>query len=146
MLGGLVKLFLGAAFCVAAACLPSCASQSALSGQARDYAESCREWMTIQLPPRIVRRVYGFTRLQHLGGERDPLPGVDVVLIKKSSGHPKHMVRSTVNGTFDFGRIDSGTYILKTCLDGFNTVEVEVTVSPSAAAVDPLYLDISPGA
>ncbi len=141
--GGRVKLILKAGLCVGAMCVASCASQPPLSGQMRDYADTCRGWMTYQLPPRAVRRVSGFTRLRGPTDEMTALPNVDVVLIPKASGRSKYMVRSSADGSFAFGRIDWGTYTLKTCLDGFNTIEVELTVTPSSAAVDPLYLDIS---
>jgi len=83
-------------------CLIGCSAAPVPAGPMLQRAESCRGWITSEIPARTVGRVAGVTR------NRDDdyaLPNVDVILAEKARGRALFMVRSSKAGRFDFGRI-----------------------------------------
>lgn len=126
---------------IALLCSLACqASASAASGKVMNDALACRGWMTVKLHPRELRRVQGTTFVDWDPAE--PLPTVRVILIDERFAERVYIAVSDSAGHFSFDHVPSGTYTLKTCLDGFNMLEFLVTVS-SSGATEPLVLRIS---
>jgi hypothetical protein len=115
-----------------------CSTSSHLLGSRLEYAKSCRGWVTIPEPAQELSHVSGVTILRDTG---DLLPNVDLILLDRTSQVPLYLVRSKAKGQFDFGTVPEGKYLLKTCLDGFCTIEIEVTVT-AAARKPPLRIAI----
>jgi hypothetical protein len=139
-LGGPVKALAGVGLVIAMAGISACAERPPLSGYALQRAESCGGHLTQPGEPRTVHRVAGVTRFRENG---TPLPDVDVVLRDMKSGHARYMARSGKDGRFDFGRVPPGRYQLRTCVDGYASVEVQVLVSRAAPASEILDLALN---
>ena len=120
-------------------CLFSCQSATpALSGKAVSDAVSCRGHATYRQPGKDLRTVRGTTIM----GDGGVVPGVSVVL---SSTEPNGNVFRAVSdnrGQFAFGDLRPGAYMLKTCLEGFDTVEMPLTLS-RAGSSEALVLTIA---
>jgi hypothetical protein len=115
-----------------------CATGPQISGDRLAYSKSCRGWVTIPEPPQTLSRIRGLTILRDTG---DLLPNVDLILLDRTSGFPLYSTRSNEKGQFDFGQIPEGKYLLKTCIEGFCTIEIEMTVATSAKH-SPLRIEI----
>ncbi|MGH7484327.1 MAG: carboxypeptidase-like regulatory domain-containing protein [Thermoanaerobaculia bacterium] len=139
-LGDPGRAFVICVFFLAVAGTLACSERPALSGYALQRATTCNGNLTQPGEPRTVRRVNGLTRFRP---DLSPLPNVDVVLSDVASGRPKYMVRSDGEGRFDFGRVTPGVYELKTCLDGYASVDLRLSVSESRSASSVLNLDLS---
>ena len=138
--GWMIKASARLALVMAVAGMSACAERPQLSGYALQRADSCGGNLTQPSEPRTVRRVAGVTRSR---GNHSPLPNVDVVLRDKKTGRAQYMVQSDKDGQFDFGRVQSGVYQLKTCLDSYASVEFQVSVSRTAPASETLDLELS---
>lgn len=94
-------------------------------------ARDCRGWVTIELPAVRTRSVEG----QVLWGnpqQLERLPNTLVTLLEPSTGRPLFAVSATPDGRFRFPKLPSSTYLLKTCTEGWDTVEQLVTVDSTA--------------
>ena len=119
--------------------LSGCRSASpALSGKAVSEALSCRGHATYRQPGRDLRTVHGTTVMRDGG----VVPGVSVILSGSESSGDVFRAVSDNRGQFAFGDIRTGAYTLKTCLEGFDTVEMPLTVS-RAGSSEPLVLTIA---
>ena len=125
---------------MAVAGMSACAERPQLSSYALQRAEGCGGNLTQPSEPKTVRRVAGATRFRD---NQSLLPNVDVVLRDKKTGHARYIARSDKNGQFDFGRVEPGVYQLKTCIDGYASVELQVSVSSTAPASGTLDLELS---
>lgn len=114
----------------AAAGLAGCATSTpALSGDAQAQATACRGPATVTEPEKQVRQIRG-TAVTADGG---PVPGVRVVVTDKE--HPDRVYAASTDtaGRFGLEGVPAGAYTLKTCLEGFDTLEMPVTVSRGAS-------------
>lgn len=114
----------------AAGGLAGCATSSpALSGDAQTQATACRGPATVTEAEKQVRQIRG-TAVTADGG---PVPGVRVVVTDKE--HPDRVYAASTDtaGRFGLEGIPAGAYTLKTCLEGFDTLEMPVTVSRGAS-------------
>jgi hypothetical protein len=108
----------------------SCRSVQPLRGHAPNELKSCRGWVTVGLPGRTVARIRGQVSLHRTAS---PVPGVLLVLSSVPPEETPLFVEVTgANGAFGFRSVPAGRYVLKTCLEGFDTFEVPIEVDPSA--------------
>ncbi len=73
----------------------------------------------------------GFHGLVLNGAEQPPVPfpGVQVELLKVNES-ASQFVLSEEDGTFDFGSVAPGQYVLRTCRGGWDGLEVTIEVNP----------------
>jgi len=111
----------------AATSLLGCASLSVSAKADLQKARDCRGWITTELPAVRVPTIEGLV----LWGESDhlePVPHTIVVLLEPATGEPVVAVAASADGRFKFPSLQTGTYRLKTCSEGWNTLEQLVTV------------------
>jgi len=117
-----------------------CASSSrALTGSARSAALLCRGRVSVRVPGTSVRIVAG--RTAEPSGRA--LPGVTVVLIAQDAATSVYEATSDGTGRFVVGGVPDGRYLLKTCLHGFDTVEMNLEISGEGQSA-PLLLEMAP--
>jgi Carboxypeptidase regulatory-like domain len=110
----------------------------ALSGKAVSDALSCRGHATYRQPGKNLRIVLGTTVMRDGG----IVPGVSVILSGREPNGDVFRAVSDNRGQFAFGDIRAGTYTLKTCLEGFDTIEMPLTLSRGGSS-EPLILTIA---
>jgi hypothetical protein len=121
--------------------LSGCSANPApLSGEALKEAVACRGANSAKAPERQVRSLDG----KVVTGDGGPVPGLRVVATEMSPPGRVYVVSTDASGKFSFGGIPFGPYMLKTCLVGFDTLEMPVTTSPTAAP-DRLVLEVKLG-
>jgi hypothetical protein len=101
-------------------------------------ALSCRGHATFRQSGKDLRTVHGTTVMRDGG----IVPGVSVILMGRERGGDVFLAVSDNRGQFAFGDIRTGAYTLKTCLEGFDTVEMPLTLSRDGSS-EPLVLTIA---
>ena len=130
------------ALAFAAVCVSGCAALPVPSGAALERAEFCRGHVTFERQSRTLVRVAGVVRTIN-GDSKNPVGNVDIVLRARSGTRVVVIVQSKGNGRFDFGPLPPGLYRLKTCLDGFDTLEMDITIADWGEERT-LFLDVPP--
>lgn len=129
------------------ACLAACAveasacvthRQPALSITDQANARDCRGWITERGPEHHLRTLRG--RVFGRGEVLDPLPDVLIVVVAEAAPSKLYAVRTDKRGYFRLQLAD-GLYTLKTCYEGWDTVEVPIRIS-SRGDPDDLLLTI----
>jgi hypothetical protein len=118
------------------------ATRRGLDGYPPDFLQSCRGWITEELSKVTVARIHG----RVTDSTESPLESVMVVLSSpEPDSTPRFAVATRKNGTFAFGAVPPGRYVLKTCFTGFDTFEIPIEVKAGSKS-PPINLALRPSA
>jgi len=131
----LVSLF----FCLCFLGAANCSMAPAPADEAKSSALACRGHRSTILPALERRSLHGMATLSSDGS---PLAGLRIILTAQDQTNPIREVVADAAGRFSFRPLPPGRYTLKTCLEGFDTVEIAVTLTASASD-EPLKLAIA---
>jgi hypothetical protein len=115
-----------------AVAVSGCATWRVSPAADRRLATKCRGWETSELPPVRTSGVQGKLLW---GKELEAVPSSTVALLHPETGEALYAVHPAADGRFRFPAVPAGTYVLKTCGEGWNTLEQPVTIDPAAPLV-----------
>lgn len=92
--------------------------------------KDCTHFETLVFPPGRSAKVEGLVQTL-VEDDPTPMPDVQLELRTRDQGSARYVL-SSEDGSFSFGALPEGSYVLRTCRSGWDVLEVPIDVSSTA--------------